>query len=100
VSRQQKGKTRKVKPVRDDCTRGLAWDNELHTSNVCAGESRVNGNGVTPPRTPDPGVTPPRTPDPPGTPRPGVTPPGTPKKMASRSSSPRTSLPGNSRFSG
>ena len=49
----------------------------------------MNGNGVTPPRTPDPGVTPPRTPDP------GVTPPGTPKKMVSRSSSPRTSLPGN-----
>jgi len=32
------------------------------------GESRVNGNGVTPPRTP----------------------PGTPKKAASRSNSPRT----------
>jgi len=50
---------------------------------TCPGESRVNGNGVTPPRTP-PGVTPPRTP------------PGTPKKTASRSSSPRTSLPANS----
>jgi len=48
----------------------------------------VNGNGVTPPRTPPPpGVTPPRTPPlvvrtPP--------PPGTPKKTASRNSSPHT----------